>query len=246
MPAGSVTKPRKRGWWARFRDGMRTLNGYRDMASDPYLQEKLLWRGAKYAVGSYRTKREAEIPDEVRGQSRYARVSYLPETTRPATIGDAVYEPALSSKKTAVYREGDRYHVGLRGTVLGAEDLISDMGIVNGSFDKNHTRVRETLDLLKTIGATPENTTMYGHSLGGAIATAASAETGIRSVNFNTGASPVRFSSNRHAHHHLIDGDFLSNSAIGNVPGGQVTVYTPRNPNKTAHTIDQFAYSDDE
>jgi len=249
MPSGvtgTIQKPKKRGWWSRFKDGVRTLNGYREMASDPFLSEKLMWGGANYAWGNYNTKRQATIPDEVRSKSRYAQSSYLKPESRPAMIGDAIYDSSLSDEQTAVYREGDRFHLGLRGTVLGADDLVSDMSIVNGTFDKNHSRVRETLDLLKAIGATPDNTTMYGHSLGGAIATEASAVTGIRSENFNTGVSPTRFSSNKYAHHHLIGGDYLSNSAIGNIPKEHMTVYEPRNPSKNAHTIDQFGYSDTE
>ena len=238
---GVIGKPRKRSMWSKFKDGIMTIHGMHKTARDPYLAYRGLRAAFNYARGRATTSRLDTIPEDVRARSRYAQSSYVPVDKRAARLGNAVYLPGKSTDTVAVYRDGSRYHVGIRGTTDG-EDVISDINVAGSDgIQSNHSRVREVRDLLKDLGGNRDNTTLYGHSLGGSIATRVSGDTGVPSENFNTGASPFGAQGNKYSRHHLIDGDPISNASIGSLPADQVTVYGRSNKKRNPHTIDQFA-----
>lgn len=232
-------KQKKRGFWDRLKDGVLTIHGARNTVSDPFIGYKALRGVGGYVWGRTTTNRNNDIPLEVRNQARYAQASYLAPDQRAKRIDNAVYMGDLSSDTLAVYNDKGRYHIGIRGTA-NREDVISDINVAGTSgIGSEHSRVREVRGLLNRIKGTPSNTTLYGHSLGGSIATRVSDDTHIRSENFNTGSTFLNTQGNKYARHHLIDGDPISNSAIGNLPSDQVRVYR-RDKKHNAHTLDQF------
>lgn len=237
MSKGRVSK--RRGFWSGVSDNFLTLLGARSTLSDPFLRHKLMYGAGSYAWGRMTSDVKDEIEKAVRHNARYAHAGYLPTDRRPMRIGDSVYDKDNSSDTIAVYREGDKFHVGLRGTKNGT-DVITDINVAGSGIPYDHSRVREVDDLLDRLNADPDNSTLYGHSLGGSIATRISQRRQIPSHNFNTGSTPLGAQTSPYSHHYVIDGDPISNSMIGNVPSSNIKLYGRSRPDRNAHTIDQF------
>lgn len=184
---------------------------------------------------------EGGITDDLRSKARFAQSAYLPWDSRDHEVNGATYRPELSNDEVAVYTDGDgKHHISVRGTVPGGSDFSDDAAILSGGFDVGHSRVQDILGLVNELNDDTGNMTLYGHSLGGSIATLASKATGIKSHNFNTGSSPFRSFDDPNAHHYFIRGDPVSNTALGNIDADRYTMFNAAKPELSSHTIDQF------
>jgi len=245
--AGRVGKAKdqkraRRSFFSGAVDNVRTANAVWNMAMDPKVGATIGGNMLNSGIGYAMVDKRDGLDDEMRGRAKFAQAAYVPWKDRPDNINGAWYNIGKSNDEVAVYTdEKGNHHVASRGTVPGTSDFSDDAAIVASGFDKNHSRVQDVLGTIKDLHGDPTNTTLYGHSLGGSIASLASGETGIQSYNFNTGSSPLRGFDNANSHHFLIRGDPISNSALGNVDPSRMTLINRPNSSLDPHTINQFA-----
>ena len=90
------------------------------------------------------------------------------------------YDKRYSTPKYAVYKRGDKFHIGIRGTVVDPKtlldkdaDLMQDMEILKGKFSTESTQVKNAQDLMdKIVSENPKSKgklQLAAHSLGARI-----------------------------------------------------------------------------
>ena len=221
-----------------FKNSARAISHFSNPVNRLKTAGTLAKSGYRYAT----TKREKTVPDEVRSHAQFAKASYGRGDKRLREINGAVLNPDLSSSTLAVYTHPDtnKHHISIRGTdPKNVGDLADDVGLVSGRPKRNSHRMQEISHTVRQLGGDKDNITLYGHSLGGALADAASVQHGIRSHNFNPGMSPVSRAHNDLSHNYLIAGDPVSNFGMGDLKKGTYTMFEDQGKG-SAHTIDQF------
>lgn len=230
-----------RSFWRGLQDNMRTGYSMYKAFTSPVASARLAFNVANGMYNYGNADVSNEISDEIRAHARYANSAYVPWGERADELNDSTYRKELSNDEISVYTgKNGQHHISVRGTIPGGSDFSDDAAILSGGFDQGHSRVRDVLELIDELGADPQNSTLYGHSLGGSIATLASKATGIKSHNFNTGSSPFRSFDDENAHHYLVTGDPVSNTALGNIDSSRYTLFSRPKPDMNAHAIEQF------
>ncbi len=110
----------------------------------------------------------------------FAQASYQDPSKRKYKMHGYTYDKRYSTPKYAVYKRGDKFHIGIRGTVVDPKtlldkdaDLMQDMEILKGKFGTESTQVQNAQDLMdKIIADNPKSKgklQLAAHSLGARI-----------------------------------------------------------------------------
>lgn len=233
---------RKRTRMGIVKDGVRNFARGAMHLANPVNRLRMAANIGRTGYRMVTTKRTSKVPDNVRQHARFAEASYTPGHQRPKEIHGAVLNTELSSPTLAVYThpETNKHHVSIRGTdPTHVADLVDDIGIMHRNPRNKGYRMREIDHTIRQLGSNPDNITLYGHSLGGALADAASSQYGIQSHNFNAGTSPVERAHSDLSHNYLIAGDPISMFGLGQMEKGSYTLYNKQNSG-SRHSLDQF------
>ena len=127
-----------------------------------------------------------------------AHEAYVYPEKRKRNMGDFIYNPTLSTLRTAIYSNGQSIIMANRGTKLGdSKDLASDAAILTGAFRLSNRYKKARATRLELAAAYPSLTiTQVGHSLGGRVASELGREFGDKVVTFNMGENPAEIVSN--------------------------------------------------
>lgn len=230
------------GLISRGIDGIRSTRQFISAILSPTLGPQLISNLARAAYRYNTIRRQATVPPNIRQIATICAAAYVAQGQRPSQLLGAEYKKDFSSDEIAVYVMGDQWLIAVRGTVTSAYDMMDDLAIAAGGLSADSTRVKDLLKVIQKVKqAGAGQIILTGHSLGAAVTTIATGITGIDSVNFNIGSSPLGIGniSNR-AQQHIIISDPISNTALGNMKGAQVQLYDVQKKNLSAHTIQQF------
>ncbi len=137
---------------------------------------------------------------------KFLRISdeaYQKQPEREINIEGYIYNPLLSTPKTAIYinEKDKRIIIGHRGTVPSdLNDLIADAAIMTGTFGFSN-RLKESMSTVQNVIHVYPNfrITNTGHSLGGKVASEIGqrlSKDNSRVVAFNIGSTPLDMPKN--------------------------------------------------
>jgi len=133
-----------------------------------------------------------------------------------------VLDKELSNRKTKVYSHPETKHtvVAHRGT-KDKSDLLNDVKIVLGKYDKSKRVENATAIADKAKAKYGDNITNTGHSLGGTTASIVAGKTNSKVETYNKGASPLENykQTTKKAEHNITGVDPISVSTLLKNPG---------------------------
>lgn len=230
------------GLISRGIDGIRNTRQFISAILSPTVGPQLISNLARAAYRYNTIRRQATVPPNIQQIATICSAAYIARGQRPSQLLGAEYNKELSSDEIAVYVMDDQWIIAVRGTVTSAFDMVDDLAIAAGGLSADSTRVNDLLKVIQKVKqAGARQIVLTGHSLAGAVCSIVTNITGIDSINFNIGSSPLGIGniSNR-AQQHIISGDPISNTALGNMRGAQVVLYNIQKKHLNAHTIEQF------
>ena len=109
---------------------------------------------------------------------QFAAASYIEPSKRKAKMHGYRYSTEYSSPKYAVYKRGDKFHIGIRGTTVDPKtmldkgsDVMEDVDILKGKFGSESAQMKDAQALMdKIIQENPKSMgklQISGHSLAG-------------------------------------------------------------------------------
>ena len=207
---------------------------------NPFTRAKTAYNLTKLAWKYNTVKREKTVPNDIKIIAQFAEIAY--SSSRPDELHGLKLDQELSTRETAIYANDQVLIISFRGTNNKSDIFTSDLQIALSTLDKNSSRVESSLKLTReVVKKYPGHSYLLtGHSLGGSICDIISSITGIPAHTFNLGSSVNTTSECKLCTHHVIAGDPISNSAIGNLRGAKIIVYNKQNKKLNAHTIRQF------
>ena len=219
---------------------LNTTTGIADILINPVTRARAAYNLIKLAYKYNTVKRKKTIPDDIKTIAHFAAAAYEP--SRPTNLYGFELDQEISTDEIAVYVSNDQVIISFRGTDNKTDIIVSDLQIAFSALNKNSSRVVSALKLTGEVVKKYPNYDylLTGHSLGASIADLVGTITNIKTISFNIGAGIGIRSDCRTCTHHVIAGDPISNSVIGNLRGANIVVYDKQNKKLNAHTIRQF------
>jgi hypothetical protein len=120
------------------------------------------------------------------------------ETERKRQVGSYLFDDDISTDETAVYHDPqeNKTIIASRGTVVGAKDLLADVGVATGTnigYGSRFKRTQNTFDAAKSKYKDSQ-LSATGHSLGGTLSASLAAANDIPATTYNRGAGLPRLS----------------------------------------------------